>query len=59
MTGAGPEPDGGRLEELGEHIDEARRTAESDGGTLDLPDERTLNDPDGDGEEGVGGAVPA
>lgn len=56
---AGPDSDEERLEKLGEHIEEVRRSTESDGGALDVPDERTLNDPEGDGDEGIDGAVPA
>ena len=53
------ESDEERLEKLGEHIEDARRSTGVEGGSLDEPDERTLNDPEGDGEEGLDGAVPA
>lgn len=56
---AEPDSDEERLEKLGEHIEEVRRSTQSEGGALDEPDERTLNDPEGDGDEGIDGAVPA
>ncbi len=56
---AEPDSDEERLEKLGEHIEEVRRSTGSEGGSVDEPDERTLNDPEGDGEEGLDGAVPA
>jgi hypothetical protein len=59
VSDTGSDPETERLDELGEHIDDARRSAEIDDGPLDEPDERTLNDPEGDGDEGIDGAVPA
>ena len=54
-----PEPSDERLDELQEHIDEARAQAESDGLLPDSAPERTFADPEGDGVDDPPNNAPA